>query len=231
MEKSIACLISDHADFRDKVDENLRAYEPIELVKFSNVAEFIKWSKGQKINGVILDFKSLIKTNLTEKEFLNILEKKIILSRSNFNPNTKEIASQVNGEFYQGAEFFKYFVEQILDPKVAKLIRQNERFEKIWSVEIYNEDNSLIEKCVTKNVSAGGLFILTCYDYDQNQNYRIKILELDEEETSSESELIEIEIKWAIPWKKYAKQLPGLGVEFKNTSDRVLKKVKALIDS
>lgn len=223
MEKSTACLISDHSDFREKIDQHLRTNDMVELIKFNSVGDFIKWAKGQKINGVILDFKSLIKTNMAEKEFLNILEKKIVLARSNFNPNTKEIASQVNGEFYQGTEFFKYFIDQILDPKISQHIRKHERFEKIWNVEIYNSQNQIIEKSVTKNVAAEGLFIISSLAYDPSAKYKIKILELEN------TDLIEFEIKWAIPWGKSNNQLPGIGIEFINISEKYKNKINDLL--
>lgn len=224
MEKSTACLISDHSEFREKVSNSLKPQSLIELLKFSSVAEFIKWSKGQKINGVILDFKSLIKTNIAEKEFLNFLEKKIILARSNFNPTTKEIASQVNGEFYQGSVFFDYFISQVLDPKVSKYIRKTERTETVWSVEVYSESSTLIEKAVTKNVSSGGLFILTCKEYNSDANYKVKIIDIDK------TELFDFQVKWSIPWGNASREFPGIGIEFKNLSPEKQNQIAERLD-
>lgn len=223
MEKSIACLISDHSDFREKIDQYFRSNELVELIKFNNVAEFIKWAKGQKINGVILDFKSLIKTNMAEKEFLNLLEKKIVLARSNFNPVTKEIASQVNGEFYQGIDFFEHFMNQILDPKLSKYIRKHERFDRVWNLEIYTEQCQMIEKSITKNASPQGLFIITSQSYNPSTKYKVKILELET------NELLDIEIKWAIPWGKSNNQYPGIGVELINLSAQTQSRINNLL--
>lgn len=223
MEKSTACLISDHSDFREKIDQYLRSNDLVELIKFTNVADFIKWAKGQKINGVILDFKSLIKTNMAEKEFLNVLEKKIVLARSNYNPNTKEIASQVNGEFYQESDFFKYFINQILDPKISQHIRKHERFDRVWNVEIYNVQNQIIEKSITKNASSEGLFIVSSLAYDPSIKYKLKILELEN------NELLEFAIKWAIPWGKSNNQFPGIGIEFTNLSEKCKSKINDLL--
>lgn len=222
--KQIIALVFNNPSIEKFVSENF-PISHYEIKKFSNLDDFQRWSKGQALNGVFVDLKCAMKSSWDAKHLLNLLEPHMPICRLRADPSSQSVSGQIRSEFSHGTELVQLFIEKMNLPNAGRFVRQCDRVERFWNVEILNSDMDLSSKnFVTKDVSLGGLFLICAEKNIQvGQRLQLRILELEDLTP------IEVEVKWDHPWGKLHSRIPGFGAEFIKISEEQKTKISSLL--
>lgn len=193
------------------------------IQRFSNLKDFSLWCRGQRLNGVLIDFNLTMKASEEIRKFLNMIQEYLPVCRIRINAQGTHFSGQLQSKFFEGPELVRVFVQKTLNSNSGRFVRKLERVERIWNVEIL--DGTLgSNRFITKDLSVGGFFLISTDDvFKVGQKLTVRILEL---ETYSP---IEVEIRWVHKWGNLHSRTPGFGVQILNIDELQLEKMNRLL--
>ncbi len=187
---------------------------------FSDLSEEIC---SQTYHGLFLDLPTKMKAIRENKSYVYRLVEKFPVSHLHVDDITGNIRC-FHFNTNSGCTLSNFINTQCRN-FIPQKIREENRKEIHLHLTVYkHEDDKRPERSVTKNISSGGCFIFSTRRWKEGNYIWIHFEEMND------PNLIHAQIRTVVKWGE-SRQVPGIGVEFKNLSPLHVEKLTSVLKS
>lgn len=208
MKKKLA-IILENMSIKSQLEKFFSIEDDFELIKFNSMDDFYSWSKGQEIHGVLCEIKLTIKGKWEARQLLNLLDNTITVARLRWNSSNDQVVGIIKNQTYEESDFWDEFISSLRGHQNGRLLRKEERREKYWNVQFLSQHVEFSQIFFnTKDISPGGMFVISSQSLPVGTLITIKIKELDDITP------VEAIVRWHQPWGGEQNFPAGFGIQF-----------------
>lgn len=210
-ERNFRALLQDHTT------DTLKLKHQLSIERFRSVSEFLKaQSERRNLSGTIIDLSISSDNNEAEKRALAMIEELRIpvlkVSEKFINGDAVD-RKLLLGKWGQLMEQIEAFVPRGLRIHSRKLAYIKVRYHEVGKTSEGLRPTLFESRAITFDVSSGGCFIVSTEDWSKVEHLSIFVGDYPDP--------IPCRIAWRLPWGSSRWKMPGIGVEFAQTDEKL----------